>query len=268
MPRRSESGPSPAVAPRLPRFSPARISLYLFCPRAYFFYYHRKLRWGSLTAGHAFGGHLHRALQSLHARGGAPQVPLEELLGDLRDRWSTAGFASEAEAAEHLAAGQLLLERYYQASVAAGETLWTEKMVQHRYPDYVLFGKVDRLDRRPDGSLEVIDYKSGRLSVTEAEVRDSLAMQVYQLVVARQHPGVPVHATILCLRTGVYASVLREPDELDAVEAELDALVRRIMRDERLPALPGDPCRECVYPRVCPPGRAWLQTHPDPRSAG
>src|SRR5436853_7034673 len=41
-------------APRLPRFSPSRISLYLFCPRAYFFYYHRGLRWGGMTAGHAF----------------------------------------------------------------------------------------------------------------------------------------------------------------------------------------------------------------------
>ena len=80
MPRQKRSGPA---LPRLPRFSPTRLGLYLFCPRAYFLYYNRGLRWGGMTAGHAFGGNLHRTLQAFHDRGGAEQVPLEELLAHL-----------------------------------------------------------------------------------------------------------------------------------------------------------------------------------------
>ena len=52
------------------------------------------------------------------------------------------------------ASGEAVLQQYYQAPRETGrETLWTEKTVQHRYEDFVLFGKVDRLDRRPDGRL-------------------------------------------------------------------------------------------------------------------
>src|SRR4051812_28405126 len=162
MPRQKRSE---APVPRLPRFSPTRLSLYLFCPRAYCFYYRKGYRWGGMTAGHAFGGSLHRTLQLFHERGGAEQVSLEELQAQLREKWSEAGYASAEEAAAHLEAGEQVLEQYYAASPEPGRTtLWTEKTVQHRYEDFVLFGKVDRLDRRPDGALEVVDYKSGRRS--------------------------------------------------------------------------------------------------------
>jgi RecB family exonuclease len=258
---RVEKAPAP---PRLPRFSPTRIELYLFCPRAYFFYYHRGLKWGGITAGHAFGGSLHRALQDFHRRGGAEQVSLDELLHTLRERWSDAGFASEEEAAARLAEGEALLGQYYEIHPEPGrETLWTEKTVQHRYDAFVLFGKVDRLDRRPDGALEVVDYKSGRLSVTEDEVRESLALKIYQLLVARQHPGTPVYTGILCLRSGQSASVLRTDEELDEAEREISAVVRRILRDEEMPPLPGEQCRDCVYPRICPPGRSYLRMQPE-----
>jgi putative RecB family exonuclease len=248
--------------PRLPRFSPARLRLYLFCPRAYFLHYHRGLKWGGMTAGHAFGGHLHRALQQFHEQGGAEFVPLEQLLGQLRERWNAAHFPSPEEGEAHLTAGEAVLQQYYNTVPEPGrETLWTEKMVQHRYPDYVLIGKVDRLDRRPDRSLEVIDYKSGRLTVTEEEVRDSLALSIYQLLVARQNPGVPVYATLLCLRSGATASTLRSPEELDQVETEVGEVVHAILRDEQMLAVPGDQCRDCVYPPACPPGRRWLREH-------
>lgn len=259
MPRKKPSTPP---APRLPRFSPTRIGLYLFCPRAYLYYYHRGLRWGGRSAGCTFGGNLHRALQAFHNRGGAEAVPLEELLSGLRERWSDAGFASAEEAASHLAAGEALLQQYYQAPPEPGRvTLWTEKTVQHRYERFVLFGKIDRLDRRPDGSLEVIDYKSGRQTVTEDEVRDSLALRIYQLLVARANPGTSVHAGIVCLRGGASASVLRSEEELSQVEDEVVHTVHTILGDEAMEPVPGEQCRECVYPRVCPAGRQWLRTH-------
>jgi putative RecB family exonuclease len=125
----------------------------------------------------------------------------------------------------------------------------------------VLFGKVDRLDRRADGALEVVDYKSGRLSVSEEEVRESLALRIYQLLVAREHEGVPVYAGIHCLRSGDSAAVLRSPEELEEVEREIVEIVHEILSDEVRAARPGEQCRECVYPRVCPPGRQWLYRH-------
>ncbi|MCU0686209.1 MAG: PD-(D/E)XK nuclease family protein [Polyangiaceae bacterium] len=254
--------PDRAKAPRLPRLSPTRLNLYRFCPRAYGFYYDEGLRWGSNSAAQSFGGSLHRALQAFHARGGPAAVPLETLHEQWHAAWSSAGYESAEQAAEYRAAGAELLTRYHEASREPGRvTLATEATLQRRYDDFILFGKVDRLDRRPDGALEVVDYKSGRREVTEQEVRESLAMTLYQLLVARQHPGVSVHTRVVALRTGESASVLRSEAELDAAEAEIVALTRTVLGDAIKPARPGESCRSCLYPRVCPSGRAWLREH-------
>lgn len=263
--RRGGSGPSPK-SPRLPRFSPTRLNLYRFCPRAYLFQYERGLRWGGVSSAQSFGGSVHRTLQAFHERGGAGAVSLDDLKTELAGRWSDAGYGSAEEAAAFRAAGEAMLSRHHDAAAEPGRvTLANEVTVQRRYETYVLFGKIDRLDRRPDGALEVIDYKSGRRVYGEDDVRASLAMTVYQLLVAREHPGVAVYTGILNLRTGDSAFVLRSDAELDAVEAEVAALVGTILGDAEKAPLPGAQCAECPYPSVCPEGRAWLRAHASPQ---
>ena len=51
-----------------------------------------------------------------------------------------------------------------------------------------------------------MDYKSGRLGVTEEDVKGALAMSVYQLLAKRNNPDRRVFATIHALRGGVTAS--------------------------------------------------------------
>jgi RecB family exonuclease len=129
------------------------------------------------------------------------------------------------------------------------------------YPRYILTGKLDRLDRLPGGELEVIDYKSGRRSVTEAEVRGSLAMAVYQLLVARQYPGTPVLVTLLCLPTGESVTVQRTAEELDNFEREIERVAELILAESSYTATPGPHCARCAFGRICP--AAWI----DPEGA-
>lgn len=247
-------------SPRLPRFSPTRVNVYKFCPRAYLFQYDQKLRWGGTNSAQSLGGSVHRTLQAFHERGGAGAVSLDELKTELAGRWSDAGYGSAEEATAFREAGEAMLTRYHLAATEEGRTtLGNEVTVQRRYETFVLFGKIDRLDRRPDGALEVIDYKSGRRVFTEEDVRNSLAMTVYQLLVSRDHPGVEVYTGILNLRTGDSAFVLRNAAELDEAERAIGELITAILADTVKAPRPGDGCRECAYPSVCPEGRAWLR---------
>jgi len=237
--------------PGTPRFSPTRLALYRFCPKAYQYYYVQGLRWGQMTAGHAFGGTLHRTLEAFHREGA--QGDLSALLETYRARWTEKGYSDAEEAARHFAAGEELLRRYHTEAVATGrETIAVETTLRVDYPGFALFGKIDRLDRLADGELQVVDYKSGRLTVTEEDVRNSPALAIYQLLVARRHPGMPVSAAILCLRSGEMAAVRRAPAELDAVEVDVTAQITTILTDDRFDPTPGPHCKECPFFRICP----------------
>jgi putative RecB family exonuclease len=246
--RRAASRP-----PGKPRLSPTRLRLYLFCPKAYHYYYVRGLRWGEMTAASSFGGSLHRALQTFHQAGSLAPASVEELLEGFRSGWTTAGYRDSAEEAEHQEAGEQILRQYFEAAPIDGrETLLVERQIQWEYADYLLIGKIDRLDRLPNGELEVIDYKSGRREVTEEEVRGSLAMAIYQLILARRHPESPVLATILCLPTGATASVRRTGAELDELEQELGQVAARLLAEIEYAPTPGPHCARCAGERICP----------------
>jgi putative RecB family exonuclease len=238
------------------RLSPTRLRLYLTCPKAYHYYYVRGLRWGETTAASSFGSSLHRALQSFHAAGSLTPPSIEDLVQNFHTGWIAAGYQDGAEETERRAAGEGILRQYFEsARDTPRETVLVERQVKWEYPRYILTGKLDRLDRRPGGELEIVDYKSGRQSVTEEEVRGSLAMAVYQLIVARLYPQTPVLATLLCLPTGDRATVQRSTEELDELEREIEAAAERILGEAEYGATPGPQCAQCAFRRICP--AAW-----------
>src|SRR5918998_1054534 len=101
--------PAPARRPGKLRLSPTRLRLYLFCPKAYQYYYVRGLKWGEITAASSFGGSLHRALQAFHEAGALAPPSVEDLLEGFRSSWAAAGYSDTAEEAAHREAGESIL---------------------------------------------------------------------------------------------------------------------------------------------------------------
>ena len=136
------------------RLSPTRLRLYMFCPKAYHYYYVRGLHWGEITAANSFGGSLHRALQTFHDTGTLVPLTVEDLLQNFRSSWNSAGYQDSDEEAERRKAGEGILRQYFEAERDVGrEILLVERQVKWEYPRYILTGKLDRLDRLPGGEL-------------------------------------------------------------------------------------------------------------------
>ena len=175
-------------------------------------------------AGYSFGSTLHQVLQTFH-EGGAQQAPTE-LMEQVESRWISAGYDTPEQEKEFREAGSVIIQQYHAKAIsrvdAGVETLFTEKTISTDMGAFKLSGRVDRIDRHPDGTLEIIDYKSGRTEISAEEVRSNLAMSIYQLILAKNYPGIRVLATIHALRSGAEATAERTENEL--VEFEQDIL--------------------------------------------
>lgn len=230
---------------RKPTLSPTKILTYLACPLLYkFIYIDRIGRYlYKPKAYHSFGSSLHRAISDFHAAGGAEQETAEQLVERLHERWVSLGYTSEIEEQEHLEQAAEMIAEYHSSHVEPSEkTLLIEKQLKWDMGDFILIGRVDRLVETEDGTIGVIDYKSGRMSVTEEEVRNDLAMGIYQLLAARNYPGHPVSATIYCLRTGVKATVKMGPEELAELEDQVKVIAEEMLKIDSETVL--QPCRE------------------------
>jgi DNA helicase-2/ATP-dependent DNA helicase PcrA len=124
-----------------------------------------------------FGILVHQVLERFHAAGGGQT--LAELLGLLDAGWRRNGFGdSEEERQLREKAGSALTRYFGRFQTEPAEPLWFERSFSFPLGPHVMRGRVDRVDRLPDGGYELIDYKTGRPK-TAAQLREDVQLSLY-----------------------------------------------------------------------------------------
>jgi len=244
--------------PRKPSISPSKMSTYLACPVKYrYTYLDSRARWLlKAKSYYSFGTTLHRVLQRFHDTGDTGVATTAEVLAAYEESWIDAGYSSAEEMAESFGEGRQILERYVedvQSRPAGAKTILVERQIRYDFGDFVLIGRVDRVDEYEDGTLEVVDYKSGRSSVSEEDVATDIAMCCYQLLLRKKYPGRNVRARIIALRTHESAIASLADSELEEFERDITTLAREILSenfDERRP-VQKPICEHCDFLIAC-----------------
>jgi putative RecB family exonuclease len=247
--------------------SPTKLRTFRQCPAKYRLEYIDKMGriYHRARAGHAFGHSLHRALDAFHNAGGSVAVTAEELTASLEQVWISSGYEGTAQEVAYQEEAARILQEYHATHLAQQEAvtgdapppphlLYTEKTLRMDLsPDIALSGRIDRVDEHHDGSLEIVDYKSGITSVTEEDVAKSLAMSIYQLLLKNQMPDRKVFATLVALRTGQRASwelTTEQRDDLKADALETAEELRNKDWENVLPVV-NDHCPYCDFLPYC-----------------
>lgn len=191
--RAGRSQPGSGVArggagePPLRRFLPRKgeglllsasdIETYRSCPLRYKFA--RVLRLpADPTRNQRFGIALHQVLERYHAAGGGE---LSQLLELLEACWRRGGFGEGPEDRTLKEKAIDALRRYHERLADEQATpLWFERSFAFKLDRHHVRGRVDRVDRLPDGSHELIDYKTGRPR-TQEQLRQDVQLSLYAL---------------------------------------------------------------------------------------
>jgi len=243
---------------RKPTFSPTKLTTYLTCRIKYHWAYMTPYgKW--MRRQHpafAFGTNLHRALQYFHSAGGAEKLSPDEFHQAIHQLWSHAGFETTEQSEAFKQTGLELAQQYYQTQreqPAEAIVLFTERMLRRDMGRYVLIGRIDRVDEYPDGTLEIIDYKSGRSQVSEEQVRNEFALHCYALLVQEHYPDRPLKIAIYALRPNKKVSLALSADTLEEFRELLNRLVEQILEEDWSLLNPHwiPECAECEFRALC-----------------
>jgi DNA helicase II / ATP-dependent DNA helicase PcrA len=171
----------PSLESFLPRrgeglaLSASDIETYRTCPLKYKFA--RVFRIPSEpTLNQRFGILVHQVLERYHA---AEAAGLPTLLNLLEAGWRRGGFGDSEEERQFRAKATQALVRYHDRfRDDDAEPVWFERSFQFRMGPHLLRGRVDRVDRLPEGGYELIDYKTGRPK-TAAQLREDVQLSLY-----------------------------------------------------------------------------------------
>lgn len=252
------------AVPRKPTLSPTRLTTYIACPVKYMWTYvdPRGRRYLRAKSYYSFGTTLHRVLERFHDEGDVGVTTKGDALRIFEENWVDAGYRSQEEMEQAQGLGREILENHIEQTLAkptGGRVLAVERRLRTDLGDFALLGVVDRLDEyppdesSPSGRIDIVDYKSGRRSITSEDVRGDLAMGTYALLVHRIYPEARITASIHAIRTGATATADFPPEEIALFEQDLLDLGRQILNtnwEEKVP-VPKRLCNECDFLLLC-----------------
>jgi RecB family exonuclease len=253
------------VVPAPGRFSYTGFSTYEACPLQYAFrYVYRMPDRVKASPALEFGSIAHEAFQAFtierreRAARGEPPPTREDLETAFRARWVPTAFGDRASEERYGRRVDTLLDNFWSGEVASiGEAIAEELDFELTLDPgdggdpVVVTGSIDRIDRLPSGKVEVIDYKTGKIS-SQKGVDESLQLSIYALACRDALGlGTPERVTLYFTESAMRLSTTRTDEQLDAVRADLLARVARVRAGEFV-ATPGDVCRWCDFRAMCP----------------
>jgi len=253
----------PSLAAFLPKrgdgklsLSASDLSLYLTCPLKYKF-----ARVFGIpqepTINQRFGILFHNVLERFHKE--PPEHPAEGLgvLNQLFESgWRRTGFGSSDDELQFRDRAREALRLYWERErESEGEPVWLEKKFDFKVGDHHVRGRVDRVDRLPDGDYELIDYKTGERK-SEEDLDDDLQLALYRMA-AREAWGIEAS-------TGSYYYVLdaekvpapTRPDDAERVERTVLQVGEGILSQDFEPRPSPSVCSWCDYRLICPAAEA------------
>jgi DNA helicase-2/ATP-dependent DNA helicase PcrA len=130
------------------------------------------------------------------------------------------------------------------------QVLHTEQSFEIRVGPTTVVGRIDRIDRRPDGSVAIIDYKTGKARDQE-NADESLQLSLYAIA-AKEKWGYTVGALIFYnLDENVPVLTTRTEAHLLGARARVEDAAQGIA-DGKFSAKTGIHCNFCAYRSLCP----------------
>jgi DNA helicase II / ATP-dependent DNA helicase PcrA len=244
----------PSLEPFIPRrgeglmLSASDIETYRLCPLKYKFARVFRIP-QEPSINQRFGIVLHQVLERFHAGGGGS---LDHLMTLFEAAWRRAGFGSANDDLQFRRRALAALERYWEEQRRdAGEPVWFERSFSFRMGPHLLRGRVDRVDRLPDGRYELIDYKTGKAK-SATELREDVQLSLYQMG-ARESWGVETSAqSYYYVLENEKVPVEHSEEELERVRGTVSEIAEGIMAHRFEPQPSPEICPFCDYRIVCP----------------
>jgi RecB family exonuclease len=261
------------IASLPPSFSHSQLRTYSECPLQYAFQRVYRIPVAETPGYFEFGHVIHQAFE-VYARkrhdavaAGSPAPGYETLREAFAEAWRPRNFADEHAARHYAERAEPALQRFYEREVAnlaeavgfeVGFTL--QLLAGGDEPPVQLYGVIDRIDRHPDGTIEITDYKTGRSKNQEDVDRDD-QLSAYALAMAsgavfdpatKERLPAASKLTLYFTERDLALSTTRTPEQLDEFRQQVIEKARRIRSGDFTATPDMWRCGRCEYRLICP----------------
>jgi len=179
--------------------------------------------------------------------------PLEEMLKFYEESWIDKWYSNKKQKQEYREKGIKIIKEFY----TKHEGSW-------RIPQFLelgftlkvegnpLRGAIDRVDQTPDGSVEIIDYKTGTpKEETKLAAEDKEQLILYQIAATESLNLKPRLLSFYYLENNSTISFLGSEEEINKLKDKITRIIEQI-KASNFPAKPSPhTCKFCDFKNIC-----------------
>ena len=242
----------PAIDGLAARLSASAIETYETCPLQFKFEREWKLS-RQLHAAAQYGAAMHRVLRTYFdsVRLGRTKTG-DELVQLFCDDLASCGIEDDYQRELYLKQGIEQLKNFLAGANPTGapEVLHTEEWFDVQIAGTKVAGRIDRMDRASDGSVNIVDYKTGKARSQE-DADESLQLSIYAIA-AREKWGYRVGDLVFHnLEGNVPVASRRTEFQLEEARQRVQSVARNIAEGNFEPEV-GFHCAFCAFRGLCP----------------
>ena len=184
------------------------------------------------------------------------KVPsVKELIEIYDSKWSDDWYINKKQREDYYQEGIKLLNKFYKDN----DEKWTipiflECGFKLKIGDYLLSGRIDRIDKLDDGTLEIIDYKTGA-SKEKIIGDDKNQLLIYQIVAETvpeyRNIGKTSKLTYYYVKDGIKTDFIGKPTEIEKLREKIEDTIDNI-HQRNFEATPSKHvCGNCSFKDIC-----------------
>jgi RecB family exonuclease len=198
------------------------------------------------------GAHVHNALKDFYEIPAVEERTYATLETLLRKRWveNRQGFSSREDEAKWGAKALNMLRIFaHRMDTSITPTLLEDYYDVEVDPSLKILGRIDRADELEDGTLHVIDYKTGKYKPEEISESQLL---LYATIVSANRPKPVTKASFLYLQSWEWHTVEIDAAMMEAAVEQVREQVAMIQQEKDFDPEPNKYCKNCDFLTICP----------------
>jgi DNA helicase-2/ATP-dependent DNA helicase PcrA len=175
----------------------------------------------------------------------------------LNSFWTTEGYSNKQHAQAAYTGALDMLTKYIRKNFTPKNLpIALEHPFQFHLGNIKVGGRMDRIDRLPDGSIEIIDYKTGRNSIEEKQIKNNLQLALYTLAaknipeISQQNNIASIKVSLHYIETGKIVSGILTKEDLENASKKVLAKVEEI-ETSNFACSKSIFCQNCEYKMLC-----------------
>lgn len=215
------------------------------------------------TSAQSFGTSMHAALRDFYktiTKGAKPEI--KNLLTFFKNNWVNEGYYSREHERQSFLRGEEVLKSFLKQNFDSKNTpISLEYSFQFRIQgeagqNLKVAGKIDRIDKLKDGSIEILDYKTGTNLPDENKLKDNLQLTVYALAATEVKDPIlskkpeEVILSLHFLESGKKFTIRKTKEELAEAKERLLEIASDISKSDFL-CSGSSLCATCEYKMLC-----------------